>query len=84
MTGDANFEVERVIMPAFSKSVSSSLSQPWCLRGNNLYITYIYPIYIYIRGNNLPPVVQAKKSTDSFRKCLKTFLFGCSHPKDLS
>ena len=34
--------------------------------------------------NNLPPAVQSKKSTDSFRKCLKTFLFSHSYPTDLS
>ena len=34
--------------------------------------------------NNLPPAVQSKVSTDSFRKCLKTFLFSRSYPKDLS
>ena len=34
--------------------------------------------------NNLPPAVQSKVSTDSFRKCLKTFLFSSSYPKDLS
>ena len=34
--------------------------------------------------NNLPPTVQTKKSTDSFRNCLKTFLFSRSHSKDLS
>ena len=34
--------------------------------------------------NNLPPAVRAKRSTDGFRKCLKTFLFGHSHPKDIS
>ena len=34
--------------------------------------------------NNLPTAVRSKESTDSFRKCLKTFLFSRSHPKDLS
>ena len=34
--------------------------------------------------NNLPPAVQSKVSTDSFRKCLKTFLFSRFYPKDLS
>ena len=34
--------------------------------------------------NSLPPAVWSKKSTDSFRKCLKTFLFSHSYPTDLS
>ena len=34
--------------------------------------------------NNLPPAVWAKRSMDGFRKGLKTFLFGHSHPKDIS
>ena len=34
--------------------------------------------------NNLPPAVRSKVSTDSFRKCLKTFLFSHSYPNDLS
>ena len=34
--------------------------------------------------NNLPPAVRSKESTNTFRKCLKTFLFSHSYPKDLS
>ena len=34
--------------------------------------------------NSLPPAVQSKKSVDSFRKCLKTFLFSHPYPTDLS
>ena len=34
--------------------------------------------------NNLPPMVRAIRSTDGFRKSLKTYLFGYSHPKDIS
>ena len=33
--------------------------------------------------NSLPPAVQSEKSSDSFRKCLKTFLFGHSYPTDI-
>ena len=33
--------------------------------------------------NSLPPVVWSEKSSDSFRKCLKTFLFGHSYPMDI-
>ena len=34
--------------------------------------------------NSLPPGVQSKKSSDGFRKCLKTFLFGHSYPTHMS
>ena len=30
--------------------------------------------------NSIPPGVQSEKSSDGFRKCLKTFLFGHSYP----
>ena len=33
--------------------------------------------------NSLPPAVRSEKSSDSFRKCLKTFLFGHSYPMDI-
>ena len=33
--------------------------------------------------NSLPPRVQFKKSSDGFRKCLKTFLFGHSYLTDM-
>ena len=34
MMGDAELEVEGDIVPAFSKSINSFLSQSWSLRGN--------------------------------------------------
>ena len=34
--------------------------------------------------NNLPPTIRAIRSTEGFRKCLKTYLFGHSYPKDIS